>query len=75
MLSCSTMRFTSFPGTNVSWRRSTLTWLGIVPLLRRILARNIGQRTIYFSEKFAFWPAEQMEPAGPIWRYRPPASP
>lgn len=40
-----------------------------------ILARNIGQRTIYFSEKFAFWPAEQMEPAGPIWRYRPPASP
>lgn len=38
-----------------------------------LLAHNAGQRTIYFSEKFAFWPAEQMEPAGPIWRYRPPA--
>lgn len=39
-----------------------------------ILARNAGQRSIYFSEKFAFWPAEQMEAVGPIWRYHPPAS-
>lgn len=42
--------------------------------VEEILARNASQRTIYFSEKFAFWPAEQMEAAGPIWRYRPPTS-
>lgn len=39
-----------------------------------VLARNAGRRAIYFSEKFSFWPAEQMEPAGPLWRYLPPAT-
>lgn len=39
--------------------------------VEEILARNAATRTIFFSEKFSFWAAEEMEPAGPIWRYRP----
>ena len=38
--------------------------------VEEILARNADARTIFFSEKFSYWPAEQIEPAGPIWRYR-----
>ncbi len=37
-----------------------------------ILAHNADKHPIYFSEKFSFWPAEQLTPAGPIWRYHAP---
>ena len=37
--------------------------------VEEILAANRGQRPIYFSEKFSFWPVEELTPAGPIWRY------
>lgn len=40
--------------------------------VEEIVARNAAKRTIFFSEKLSFWPAEQMEPVGPIWRYRMP---
>ena len=42
--------------------------------VEEILARNADAHTIFFSEKFSYWPAEQIEPAGPIWRYRAPTS-
>ena len=38
--------------------------------VEEIVTRNAGQRSVFFSEKFAYWPAEQMEPVGPIWRYQ-----
>ncbi len=37
--------------------------------VEEILAANVGQHPIYFSEQFSFWPAEEMTPVGPIWRY------
>lgn len=40
--------------------------------VEEIVAQNAATRTIFFSEKLSFWPAEQMEPAGPIWRYKIP---
>ncbi len=39
--------------------------------VEEILAQN-ADRPIFFSEHFSFWPAEQMEAAGPIWRYVAP---
>lgn len=36
--------------------------------VEEIMARN-ADRPIFFSEKLAFWPEEQMEAVGPIWRY------
>ena len=39
--------------------------------VEEIVVRNAGQRSVFFSEKFSYWPAEQMEPAGSIWRYQP----
>jgi len=40
--------------------------------VEEILAQNAATHSIYFSEKFSFWPAEQLTPAGPIWRYHAP---
>lgn len=40
--------------------------------IEELLARNGDKRTIFFSEKFSFWPEEQMTPVGPIWRYVAP---
>lgn len=39
--------------------------------VEEIVMRNADQRSVFFSEKFSYWPAEQMEPAGSIWRYQP----
>ncbi|MEZ4675436.1 MAG: DUF2723 domain-containing protein [Caldilineaceae bacterium] len=39
--------------------------------VEEILALN-QDRPIFFSEEFSFWPAEQMQPVGPIWRYVAP---
>lgn len=36
--------------------------------VEEVLAAN-GDHPIYFSEQFSFWPPEQLEAAGPIWRY------
>jgi hypothetical protein len=38
--------------------------------VEEIVIRNAESRSVFFSEKFSYWPAEQMEPVGPIWRYR-----
>lgn len=38
--------------------------------VEELVARNAGQRSVFFSEKITYWPPEQMEPAGSIWRYR-----
>jgi hypothetical protein len=38
--------------------------------VEEIVIRNAESRSVFFSEKFSYWPAEQMEPAGSIWRYR-----
>lgn len=40
--------------------------------VEELLARNEDKRPIFFSEKFSFWPEEQMTPVGPIWRYVAP---
>ncbi len=45
--------------------------VGDSPTVEAIVMRNADQRTVFFSEKFSYWPAEQMEPAGSIWRYQP----
>ncbi len=39
--------------------------------VEEILARN-ADRPIFFSEALPYWPAEQMEAVGPIWRYLGP---
>ncbi|MBX3011650.1 MAG: DUF2723 domain-containing protein [Caldilineaceae bacterium] len=39
--------------------------------IEEILARNVDKRTIFFSEKFSFWSTDELQPAGPIWRYQP----
>ena len=36
-----------------------------------VLQQNQGQRPIFFAEKLPLVPLEQLEPAGPIWRYVP----
>jgi hypothetical protein len=36
-----------------------------------ILAANVGQRPIFFSEQLEFVLAEQLVPVGPLWHYRP----
>ncbi len=45
--------------------------VGTSSSVEEIMARN-ADRPIFFSEHFSFWPAEQMEAAGPIWRYIAP---
>jgi hypothetical protein len=47
------------------------TVVGDSSSVEEILARN-ADRPIFFSERFSFWPAEQMEAVGPIWRYVAP---
>ena len=36
-----------------------------------VLLRNQGRRPIFFAEKLPLVPLEQLQPAGPIWRYVP----
>lgn len=38
--------------------------------IEEILALN-ADRSVFFSEQFSFWPAEEMVAVGPIWRYVP----
>jgi len=47
------------------------TVVGESRTVEEILAMN-ADRPIFFSEHFSFWPAEQMEAVGPIWRYVAP---
>ncbi|MEZ4710782.1 MAG: DUF2723 domain-containing protein [Caldilineaceae bacterium] len=44
---------------------------GLDQSLDQVIAANAGQRPIYFSEQLSVVPAEQLEPVGPIWRYKP----
>jgi hypothetical protein len=47
------------------------TVVGTSSSVEEILVLN-ANRPIFFSEHFAFWPTEQMEAVGPIWRYVAP---
>lgn len=44
------------------------TVVGESSSVEEILARN-ADRPIFFSEELSFWPSEQLEAVGPIWRY------
>lgn len=43
--------------------------------VEEILAAQGKTHPIFFSEQFSFWPADEMTPAGPIWRYTGAAAP
>ena len=44
---------------------------GIGQGLDSLLAQNAGRRPVYFTEPLEAVPADQQEPAGPVWRYIP----